>query len=114
MTLFGKRAATSLIPPTSTRMAPVSLFSASFSKDIVRVWFSQRNIQTPLQAGTQMQRAITARTWCKRWKRVSSGFRLITLTCIGFTWDQITPVEEVMRALDDLVRQGKVLYVGIS
>jgi aryl-alcohol dehydrogenase-like predicted oxidoreductase len=24
-------------------------------------------------------------------------------------WDQITPVEEVMRGLDDLVRQGKVL-----
>jgi aryl-alcohol dehydrogenase-like predicted oxidoreductase len=29
-------------------------------------------------------------------------------------WDQITPVEEVMRGLDDLVRQGKVLHVGIS
>jgi aryl-alcohol dehydrogenase-like predicted oxidoreductase len=29
-------------------------------------------------------------------------------------WDQITPVEEVTRGLDDLVRQGKVLYVGIS
>jgi aryl-alcohol dehydrogenase-like predicted oxidoreductase len=29
-------------------------------------------------------------------------------------WDRITPVEEVMRGLDDLVRQGKVLYVGIS
>src|SRR3984893_763230 len=29
-------------------------------------------------------------------------------------WDQITPVEEVMRGLDNLVRQGKVLYVGIS
>src|SRR5262252_9868105 len=29
-------------------------------------------------------------------------------------WDQLTPVEEVMRALDDLVRQSKVLYVGIS
>ena len=29
-------------------------------------------------------------------------------------WDQITPVEEVVRGLDDLVRQGKVLYVGIS
>ncbi len=26
----------------------------------------------------------------------------------------MTPVEEVMRALDDLVRSGKVLYVGIS
>jgi len=28
-------------------------------------------------------------------------------------WDLITPVEEAMRGLDDLVRQGKVLYVGI-
>jgi aryl-alcohol dehydrogenase-like predicted oxidoreductase len=29
-------------------------------------------------------------------------------------WDQITPLEEVVRAFDDLVRQGKVLYVGVS
>lgn len=29
-------------------------------------------------------------------------------------WDGITPVEEVMRGLDDLVREGKVLYIGIS
>jgi len=29
-------------------------------------------------------------------------------------WEQATPVDEVMRALDDLVRQGKVLYVGVS
>jgi len=29
-------------------------------------------------------------------------------------WDSITPVEEVMRGLDDLVRQGKILYTGIS
>lgn len=29
-------------------------------------------------------------------------------------WDGTTPVEEVLRALDDLVRAGKVLYVGIS
>ena len=29
-------------------------------------------------------------------------------------WDFMTPVEEVMRALDDLVRSGKILYVGIS
>src|SRR6267142_409690 len=29
-------------------------------------------------------------------------------------WDGITPVEEVMRGLDDMVRAGKVLYVGIS
>jgi aryl-alcohol dehydrogenase-like predicted oxidoreductase len=29
-------------------------------------------------------------------------------------WDFMTPVDEVMRGLDDLVRQGKVLYVGVS
>jgi aryl-alcohol dehydrogenase-like predicted oxidoreductase len=29
-------------------------------------------------------------------------------------WDFLTPVEEVMRALDDVVRAGKVLYVGVS
>ena len=28
--------------------------------------------------------------------------------------DPVTPVEEIMRALDDLVRQGKVRYVGVS
>ena len=26
----------------------------------------------------------------------------------------MTPIEEVMRSLDDLVRSGKILYVGIS
>ena len=29
-------------------------------------------------------------------------------------WDGTTPVEEILRGLDDLVRSGKVLYVGIS
>jgi len=29
-------------------------------------------------------------------------------------WDFLTPIEEVMRAFDDLIRAGKVLYAGIS
>jgi len=29
-------------------------------------------------------------------------------------WDRLTPADEIMRAFDDLVRQGKVLYIGIS
>lgn len=29
-------------------------------------------------------------------------------------WDFTTRIEEVLRAMDDLVRQGKVLYIGIS
>ncbi|MDS0132197.1 MULTISPECIES: aldo/keto reductase [unclassified Amycolatopsis] len=30
------------------------------------------------------------------------------------TWDRITPVEEVVRTLDDLVRAGKIRYPGLS
>jgi len=29
-------------------------------------------------------------------------------------WDQITPVDEIMRGFEDLVRSGKVLYAGVS
>ncbi len=29
-------------------------------------------------------------------------------------WDDLTPIEEVLRGLDDLVRQGKVNYIAIS
>lgn len=29
-------------------------------------------------------------------------------------WDGLTPADEILRSLDDLVRAGKVLYVGIS
>lgn len=29
-------------------------------------------------------------------------------------WDSLTPVEETMRSLDDLVRDGKVRYIGFS
>lgn len=29
-------------------------------------------------------------------------------------WDEATPIEETMRALDDLVRAGKVRYIGAS
>ena len=29
-------------------------------------------------------------------------------------WDQLTPVEEVMRTLNDLVSEGKILHIGFS
>lgn len=30
------------------------------------------------------------------------------------TWDRLTPADEVMRAMDDAVRAGKIRYVGLS
>ncbi len=29
-------------------------------------------------------------------------------------WDDATPIEETLRTMDDLVRSGKVNYVGVS
>jgi len=29
-------------------------------------------------------------------------------------WDFLTPVDEVMRGLEDLVCSGKVIYIGVS
>ncbi len=44
-------------------------------------------------------------------KRLDTGY--IDLLWLHM-WDFMTPVEEVLRGLDDLVRAGKVLYIGIS
>lgn len=44
-------------------------------------------------------------------RRLKTGYvDLYWLHC----WDRFTPIEETMRALDDLVAQGKVRYVGFS
>jgi aryl-alcohol dehydrogenase-like predicted oxidoreductase len=49
---------------------------------------------------------------------VHASLRRLCTDYIDLYWvharDFTTPIEEVMRGLDDLVRQGKVLYVGIS
>jgi aryl-alcohol dehydrogenase-like predicted oxidoreductase len=49
---------------------------------------------------------------------VEGSLRRLKTEYIDLLWvhayDFLTPVEEMMRALDDLVRQGKVLYLGIS
>lgn len=49
---------------------------------------------------------------------VHASLRRLRTDYIDLYWvhvrDFLTPIEEVMRGLDDLVRQGKVLYIGIS
>lgn len=44
-------------------------------------------------------------------KRLKTGF--IDLFYLHI-WDNTTPIEEVMRAMDDLIKQGKVNYAAIS
>ena len=49
---------------------------------------------------------------------VESSLKRLNTDCIDLlwlhTWDFMTPAQEVMRAFDDLVRAGKILYIGIS
>lgn len=49
---------------------------------------------------------------------LEASLKRLDTECIDLLWahayDFMTPVEETMRALDDVVRAGKVLYVGIS
>lgn len=49
---------------------------------------------------------------------IEASLKRLNTPYIDLLWvhahDYLTPTEEMMRALDDLVRQGKVLYLGIS
>jgi aryl-alcohol dehydrogenase-like predicted oxidoreductase len=49
---------------------------------------------------------------------IHDSLRRLETDYIDLYWvharDYLTPIEEVMRGLDDLVRAGKVLYVGVS
>ena len=49
---------------------------------------------------------------------VEASLRRLKTDHIDLYWvhaaDGLTPIEEIMRGLDDLVREGKILYAGIS
>ncbi len=49
---------------------------------------------------------------------VHAGLRRLSVDCVDLLqlheWDGEAPIEESLRALDDLVRQGKVRYIGCS
>lgn len=51
-------------------------------------------------------------------RSVEGSLKRLNTDYIDLLWvhiqDHTTPVDEIMRSLDDLVRQGKVLYIGIS
>ncbi len=63
----------------------------------------------PNTAGNQRKNLV--RSVEKSLKRLQTDY--IDLLWVH-AWDEYTPFEETMRGLDDLVRSGKVLYVGIS
>jgi aryl-alcohol dehydrogenase-like predicted oxidoreductase len=49
-----------------------------------------------------------------RRQRTEDGPRFKPTAALCRVWTSTAPIEEVMRALDDVVRQGRVHYVGVS
>jgi aryl-alcohol dehydrogenase-like predicted oxidoreductase len=51
-------------------------------------------------------------------RSIEASLKRLDTECIDLfyihAWDFLSPVEEVLRGIDDLVRAGKVLYAGIS
>ena len=51
-------------------------------------------------------------------REAEGSLRRLQTDCIDLYqvhgWDSNTPLEETLRAFDDLVRQGKVRYIGLS
>ena len=51
-------------------------------------------------------------------RSVEGSLKRMSMDCIDLlwlhAWDGLTPIDEVLRGLDDLVSQGKVHYIGIS
>ncbi|MFF3573556.1 aldo/keto reductase [Nocardia jiangxiensis] len=68
-----------------------------------------RNPTDPNSGGNHRKSMVTS---------VESSLRRLNTDYIDLlylhAWDFTTPVEEILRSMDDLVRQGKVLYVAIS
>jgi len=67
------------------------------------------NLKDPNSSGNQRKNLM--RSLESSLKRLSTEY--IDLYWVHM-WDTVTPVEEIMRTLDDAVRAGKIMYVGIS
>lgn len=63
----------------------------------------------PLRAGNSLRAMVTS---------LEASLRRLKVDAVDVYWvhiaDQVTPTEEIVRAFDDVVRAGKVRYVGLS
>ena len=111
-------AATSSTPPTSTPRATPRRSSATTSaatrrkrdRLVIATKFSGNLYPGDPNGGGSGRKSIIAA--CEQsLRRLQTDY--IDLYWLH-TWDAHTPIEETMRALDDLVRAGKVRYLGFS
>lgn len=100
------------------------VYSAGASERIIGRWLAQRGLRDSVvlatkvygQTGSGPNDSGLSRMHIQR--AVEASLRRLQTDVIDLyqihRWDAETPVEETLRALDDLVRQGKVRYIGCS
>src|SRR6202051_4954566 len=108
-------AAMSSTPPTSTPTGRRKRSSASCSKGAATGSCSP---PSSLTKPTPVIRTVPANHRKKIVTSIEASLRRLQTDRIDLYWvharDLLTPVEELMRALDDQVRLGKVLYPAVS
>jgi aryl-alcohol dehydrogenase-like predicted oxidoreductase len=102
------------------------VYAAGESERIVGRWLARRHQRDDVLLATKARFAVgedadpNRRGLSRRWLHtaIDDSLRRLGVEHVDLyqvhCWDPLTPVEEWLGALDDLVRLGKVRYVGVS
>ena len=116
------RASRSSTPPTPTRSA-LLLRSVGRTEELIGQWLGSRG-----EPSSSSPPSASSHTGPKPWDTGNSRKNIMraleaSLRRLGtdyvdlyqlHSWDTDTPIDETLQALDDVVRSGKVRYVGCS
>ncbi len=99
-----------------------NVYSAGVAEQILgRLMHDERNdLVVTSKVGFQMGTGVNDRGLSRRHigASVEASLRRLNTDRLDLlfvhTFDPLTPIDETLRALDDLVRSGKVLYTGVS
>jgi aryl-alcohol dehydrogenase-like predicted oxidoreductase len=99
------------------------VYQQGTSEEFIGRWLARTGQRSELVVATKVRfpmgapnRAGLSRRWIMQ--AVDDSLRRLQIDCIDLyqahCWDPATPLDETLSAFDDLVRAGKVRYVGIS
>jgi len=113
---MSRPAAISSIRPTAISLANPNPCSASSSRQTGTISWSPPN--TPRAADPKGSLSVTGNSRKAMVRSLEASLKRLGTDRIDLYWvhmpDGVTPIDEIVRGLDDLVRAGKVLYVGLS
>ncbi len=101
------------------------IYTGGTSEEIVGAWLRERGARDRTVLATKFSLSTTdgdpngGGNGRKHMMRaLEASLARLGTDCVDLywvhAWDGVTPVDEIMRALDDAVRAGKVRYVGLS